>query len=76
MTEIMPVPRNQNFTVLPAGSSVFLLAACRAVVYIMEYLTVWINLCGHEPGRESEAFSLIERRIRRLFAVCATETQR
>jgi len=42
----------------------------------MEYLIVWITLCGREPVRESEAFSLIERCIRRLFAVCAPETQR
>lgn len=42
----------------------------------MEYLIVWITLCGREPVRESEAFSLIERRIRRLFAVYAPETQR
>lgn len=39
-------------------------------------LTVWINLCSREPERESEAFSLIKRRIRRFFAVYAPETQR
>lgn len=42
----------------------------------MEYLIVWITLCGREQVRESEAFSLIKRRIRQFFAVYAPETQR
>ena len=32
-------------------------------------ISVWINLCDREPGREPEVVALVDRHVRQFFAV-------
>ncbi len=38
-------------------------------------VSVWINLCDREPGREDEVMGLIGRHVRRFFTVYGTEAR-